>query len=146
MSFELHTEIEIDAPAERVWAILTDFAAYPSWNPFVVSVQGELAKDARLAVRVQPPGGAAMRFQSRVSRLEPGRHFAWRGRLPIPGLFGGEHRFEVIPLGTDRVRLVHAEHFTGALVPLLRKTLNRGTRAGFQAMNEAVKARAEART
>jgi uncharacterized protein YndB with AHSA1/START domain len=32
---ELHTEIEIDASAERVWDILTDFASYPQWNPFI---------------------------------------------------------------------------------------------------------------
>jgi uncharacterized membrane protein len=32
---EIHTEIEINAPAEKVWRVLTDFAAYPEWNPFV---------------------------------------------------------------------------------------------------------------
>jgi uncharacterized protein YndB with AHSA1/START domain len=36
---ELHSEIEIDASAERVWAILTDFASYPRWNPFIRSIR-----------------------------------------------------------------------------------------------------------
>jgi uncharacterized protein YndB with AHSA1/START domain len=26
---EIHTEIEINAPAEEVWRVLTDFSAYP---------------------------------------------------------------------------------------------------------------------
>ena len=26
---QLHTQIEIDAPAKRVWELLTDFASYP---------------------------------------------------------------------------------------------------------------------
>jgi uncharacterized protein YndB with AHSA1/START domain len=30
---ELRDEIEIEATPERVWEILTDFAAYPEWNP-----------------------------------------------------------------------------------------------------------------
>jgi uncharacterized protein YndB with AHSA1/START domain len=29
---ELHSEIEIDASAELVWGVLTDFASYPEWN------------------------------------------------------------------------------------------------------------------
>jgi uncharacterized protein YndB with AHSA1/START domain len=39
---QLHTEIEINGPAERVWAVLTDFASYPEWNPFIRQVSGEL--------------------------------------------------------------------------------------------------------
>jgi uncharacterized protein YndB with AHSA1/START domain len=39
---ELHSEIEIAASAERVWDILTDFAACPQWNPFIRRFSGEL--------------------------------------------------------------------------------------------------------
>jgi hypothetical protein len=144
MSHDLHTEIEIDAPAQAVWDVLADFAAYPAWNPFVKRIEGTLAKDARLRVQLQPPGGSAMSFRPRVIELEPGKRFAWLGRLGIRGLFDGAHRFEVIALKPDRTRLVQAEHFSGILVPLLRKQLDGKTRQGFEAMNEAVKRRAEA--
>lgn len=143
MAFDLKTEIEIDAPAERVWAILTDFAAYPAWNPFVVRAEGELVPNGRLAVSVRPPGGKAMRFKPRVTRFDAGKRFSWLGNVLVPGLFDGEHQFEVVPLGPDKVRFVHAEHFTGLLVPLLKKTLDQHTRGGFEAMNQALKARAE---
>ena len=36
----LQTEIEIDAAPDRVWMILTDFASYPEWNPFIRFVRG----------------------------------------------------------------------------------------------------------
>jgi uncharacterized protein YndB with AHSA1/START domain len=39
---ELASEVEVDAPAERVWHLLTDFAAYPGWNPFIRQASGEL--------------------------------------------------------------------------------------------------------
>lgn len=37
---QLYTEITIKATPEKVWAVLTDFSAYPSWNPFVKSIKG----------------------------------------------------------------------------------------------------------
>ena len=33
---ELRSQIEIEAPAVRVWQVLTDFAACPEWNPLYV--------------------------------------------------------------------------------------------------------------
>jgi hypothetical protein len=141
---ELRTEIDIAASAERVWAVLTDFAAYPSWNPFIVALEGTLALGAPLVARMRPPGSArTMSFKPRVTALEPGKRFAWTGSLPIPGLFGGEHGFELIALPSGQVKLLHGERFRGLLVPLARKTLDGGTRAGFEAMNAALKARAE---
>ena len=32
----LHTAVETDAPAERVWQVVGDFARYSDWNPFIV--------------------------------------------------------------------------------------------------------------
>ena len=38
---EVFSEIDIQAPAERVWQVLTDFASYPEWNPFIRRINGE---------------------------------------------------------------------------------------------------------
>jgi uncharacterized protein YndB with AHSA1/START domain len=57
MSRELQTEIDIAAPAERVWRILTDFDAYPDWNPFIRKIQGRPEPSGKLEVRIEPPGG-----------------------------------------------------------------------------------------
>jgi hypothetical protein len=143
MALTLRTEIEIAAAAARVWDVLTDFAAYPRWNPFIRQIDGVLAPRARLRVRIHPPGGRAMTFHPTVLRVDEGREFAWRGRTFLPGLFDGEHRFELEP-GTGPVRFVHGEVFRGLLVPLLAGTLRTTTRQGFEAMNAALKKRVEA--
>jgi hypothetical protein len=140
---ELRTAIEIGASAEQVWTVLTDFEAYPRWNPFIRRVDGVLAERSRLRVRIQPPGGRAMTFRPRVVRVEPDRAFAWRGRTLIPGLFDGEHSFALEPAAGGFVRFVHAETFRGLLVPLVARTLRTTTRHGFEAMNRALKTRVE---
>jgi hypothetical protein len=139
----LRTEIVIAAPAAKVWDVLTDFDAFPRWNPFIRRIDGALAPRARLSVRIQPPGGRAMTFRPTVLRVEPERHFSWRGRTVIPGLFDGEHFFELEPTASGHVRFVHGEVFRGLLVPLLARTLRATTRRGFEEMNLALKARAE---
>jgi len=39
---EVRTEIEIAASASSVWQVLTDFARYSEWNPFISCISGEL--------------------------------------------------------------------------------------------------------
>ena len=53
----IQREIEIAATPEHVWDVLTDFASYPEWNPFIRSIAGEPRAGARLEVRIEPPGG-----------------------------------------------------------------------------------------
>jgi hypothetical protein len=140
---ELHTEIEIKAPAERIWHLLTDFAGYPQWNPFVRRVSGEPRVGARLAVHIQPEGARGMSFRPLVLEATPNRELRWRGQLLIPGLFDGEHAFVIEPLGPERTRFVQRERFTGLLVPLFARALDGDTRRGFEAMNSALRDAAE---
>jgi hypothetical protein len=141
---ELHSEIEIDAPAERVWRLITDFASYPRWNPFIRTISGEPTTGKRLEVRIEPPGGRGMTFKPKVLKAEPNRELRWLGHLLVPGLFDGEHSFTIQPLEEDRVRFVQREAFKGLLVPLFARSLQTNTQRGFEEMNRALKERTEA--
>ena len=140
---DLHSEIEVEAPAERVWQVLTDFASFPQWNPFIRRANGEPKVGERLEVHIQPSGGRAMTFRPKVLKAEAPRELRWLGRLFLPRLFDGEHIFTIEPIGPTRSRLVQREIFTGLLIPLFGRSLDRDTKRGFEEMNEAVKARAE---
>jgi uncharacterized protein YndB with AHSA1/START domain len=41
MSKELISSIDIAAPAERVWEVLVDFAAFPAWKPFITHAEAD---------------------------------------------------------------------------------------------------------
>jgi len=141
--FELTTEITIAASAERVWAVLVDMARWPEWNPFLVAGAGDLVEDERIHVTIQQAGGKPMHIAPRVLKAEPAQELRWRGRLIIPGLFAGEHAFVLHPESANVTRFVQTERFTGILIPFFRRMLDTETRAGFEAMNAALKARAE---
>src|SRR5215218_1588719 len=141
---EISHTIEIDASPAAVWRELADTGAYGHWNPFVRRLDGELAENERLEVEITPPEGRAMTFRPTVLAAKPGRELRWRGHLLVPGLFDGEHSFEIQPLEDDRVRFIQREAFKGLLVPLFAQSLESNTRRGFEEMNHALKERAEA--
>jgi hypothetical protein len=140
---ELRKDIPIAAPPERVWEVLTDFESYPSWNPFIRGVTGRPATGTELEVRIHPPGGRPMTFRPTVLTADAPRELRWLGRVVLPGVFDGEHIFQIEPSGDGGSRFVQRERFRGLLVPLFGATL-RKTEAGFAAMNDALKRRAEA--
>ena len=139
---EIHSEIEIDASAERVWQILTDFDSFPEWNPFIRRISGEITEGATLEAFLQPPGGKGMTFRPKVLKAEHNQELRWLGKLWISGLFNGEHIFVVESLGDNRVRFLQHEKFTGVLVPLFGNVLA-NTKRGFDEMNQSLKERAE---
>ena len=138
----IRTEIGIDRPAAVVWDILADIDRWPEWNPFA-SARGRLALGERLEVEIRPPGRKPMTFRPAVVRLEPGVELRWLGHLGMPGIFDGEHGFRVEPAGADRCRFAHFEAFKGVLAAPLLWLAGDVTRRGFEAMNRALKARAE---
>jgi len=140
---ELRTEIEIQAPIEKVWQHLTDFDNFPIWNPFITEAKGEITLGSQLEVLIQPAGGKALTFKPKVIRLDKNRELRWLGRLIISGLFDGEHIFTIEPITTNRVRFVQREIFSGLLVSLFTKDLNTKTKQGFEVMNQALKQLAE---
>ena len=143
MSRTLQADIEIQATADQVWEVLTDFTGYRDWNPFVVEASGTPRPGQRLELQMRLPGRRPMTFRPEVLDADPGRKLRWLGRLLLPGLFDGEHSFSLEPIGPERVRLTQHEEFRGLLAPLLLVRIGEPTLAGFHQMNQALKVRVE---
>lgn len=141
--FEIRTSVDIDASAEQVWAVLSDFASYPEWNPFVRRIEGWPERGQRLTVEIAPPGGKVMNFRPRLLEAVRPERLSWLGRMGLPGLFDGEHHFFIEQLDDGGVRFHHGEQFRGVMVPFMKKSLEAGVRPGFEAMNRALKQRVE---
>lgn len=139
----IETEIEIAASVSTVWDILLDWERYPEWNPYIPRLEGRPEVGAQLHARFTPPWLPPLNLRPVVYYCVPECYFSWRGNLLNPLLFNGEHYFDFSPLGRSRCHLRHGERLYGAVVALGGSLLARQMRAGFVAMNEALRTRAE---
>jgi hypothetical protein len=131
--------VDIAAPADKVWSVLTDFTAYPEWNPFMRKATGTPHKGEKLRVELTS-GDSTMTFTPTVLAAEPGRELRWLGRVYVPGLLDGEHVFTLTPI-PGGVRLTQSETFSGVLVPFFGGAIDVGD--DFAAMNQALRDRVE---
>jgi hypothetical protein len=134
--------IDIAAPPQAVWNVLTDVDAYTQWNPFLTLDRAPAAVGDRLSVTIRP-GRRKMTFRPTVTAFEPGSEISWLGRLLAPGIFDGTHTLAVETLPNGHTRFRQREVFRGALVPFMKSVL-RDTGDGFAAMNAALAARVHA--
>jgi hypothetical protein len=134
-------EIQIAAPPEVVWEVLTDFDRWQEWNPEVksMSFDGPLAPGAMFRWKAGP--GTIV---STVEEVEGRRYIRWRGRtLSISAIH--EWRFE----GRDgRTHVETEESFSGMLARLLRgslqKQLDRALEEGLEHLKREAERRAAA--
>ncbi len=133
--------IDIDAGPMDVWAVLTDLASYPQWNPLFRAASGRIAVGETIIIKGAPAaGGRFMTVKVKVLACEPGAELRWTAGLKA--IIGGEHAFVLTPAGLG-TRLVQSETFGGLLVPFSGKVLARAE-ASFRELNEALRRRVEA--
>ena len=139
----IRSAIEIRAPLETVWRILTDFTAYPEWNPHIRKVLGRPKVGTRITIHSRPPGGREFVLRPVVIKWSPPTELRWRGTVLSQSVFSGEHGFRVEELPNGRVRFHQDETITGLFVPLYARMRLERTRDGFSQVNEALRERAE---
>lgn len=140
----IQTRTTINAPAHLVWETLMNFDNYPTWNPLILSLSGEAKVNSELQLHIQPPNQKGMQFQPKVLIVDPNQEFRWKGKLLIPGLFDGEHYFQLRELN-GKTELIHGEKFSGLLSSFIFAKIGDSTLAGFEMMNHALKQHVESK-
>jgi uncharacterized protein YndB with AHSA1/START domain len=133
---EVSAEARIEAPAEKVWAQLTDWSAYGEWNathtsfpkggPEALEVGGTFEENMKLM-------GFPAEVTWTIDELEPGRVLAIRGKGPMA--VNVATRYTLTPDGEATSVRIDGE-FTGAAVSLMAGKLKDSATA---ALNESLR-------
>jgi hypothetical protein len=135
---ELRVETVIDAPPERVWDVLADFAHWDQWNPTLLHPSGPPVAGTEVRMRLQL-GPVKVPMRQQIREVAPPRRLVWRSRQPVPQALDVERHFEIEPVDDgQRSRLVQSETTTGWLAGLEVAVLGRTITRGYENMARAL--------
>ncbi len=139
---DLATQIDIKAPPDEVWAVLTDFAAYPEWNPFLRELRGEAVEGCSLSLCIRSKRGDERQFWARILKFRAPAHLCWQAELIGGGLLRGECGF-ALQVCNGGTRVDQVVRFSGPLAALVRGNMAQEVHASAEAMGQALRARVE---
>lgn len=143
MSFVLSETVEIEAPSELVWEVITDLASYGEWNPFVVECRSTLEVGASIEMRVQLFKAFAQPQRETIFEHVAGERLCY-GLPSMPlGSLASRRRHEVEPISDGRTHYHSHFQLDGWLASVTRAILGRKLERGFASMTQAIKDRAE---
>lgn len=141
MAKEIRTEITINAPAKKVWQVFTDFGAYPTWNPYIVKLEGTLQEGERMQATVARPDGTTSALSPKVRELKVGERLEMRNEVLGGIVMGANHIFEVKGNPDGSTTFVQAMTLDGFATYKIDTEM---LKKQFEAMNKALKSKAEA--
>ncbi|MFI7705025.1 SRPBCC family protein [Nonomuraea sp. NPDC049480] len=101
---DITAAITVDAPAETIWALVSDYSVFPRFMPDVREVRR--SGDGRTSHwLISGPAGAPIRFDATETRREEGREIAWRSAEGELIAHTGALRLTEQPDGRTRVQV-----------------------------------------
>ena len=136
---ELRLETVIDAPPERVWAVLADFSAWDQWNPTLLHPNGPPVVGTEVKMKLQL-GPVKVPMRQQIREVAPARKLVWRSKQPVPArALDVERHFVIEPVDDgQRSRLIQTETTTGWLARLEVALLGKPITKGYENMARAL--------
>lgn len=143
MAFVVDTTVYIDAPADAVWQVVTDFPRYGEWNPFVAECASTMNPGDPIDMVVHLGGPKPKRQREFIRTNTPGREFSYTMK-PLPlGMLRSLRSHTITEISPQRTRYESHFELAGLLHPVVAAALGKQLRRGFEGMTAAVQRQAE---
>ena len=142
MTFIIEKNLIIDAPAEIVWEVISDFARYPEWNPFCVECSSTMQPGDPIDLKVKLMARPQAQREW-VTELVPGSRFVYSMK-PVPGgALSSMRSHDLRPLDAMRTEYRSYFHLKGWMRFVVLGLFKARLEAGFEGMSEGIRQRAE---
>lgn len=142
-SFIVRTDrIQINAPIDLVWEVLTDVEKYGEWNPFTSQARTDfkIGSPAHLLVRMGP---TKFRITETVCAFEKPRLIAWSRKFGTSWLLFVVREQHLEPTSDDSCSYHNVDLLNGVLSPIISLLFGGYIRRGFSDVGVGLKLRAE---
>lgn len=135
--------IGVQAPAEIVWEVVSEFETWTHWNPLYRKAEGQMKIGTALVLEQHLPGEPPRVIQPIVQDWVPYEQLHWRSSR-MGGFVTAIRYLEIETMGPANSTFSNGELFMGMLLRFVGREERRKLKAAFAAMGEAVRDRAEA--
>ncbi len=142
MSFIIEKTVEINAPADIVWEVITDLPRYGEWNPFVRECESSLQPGEPIVMKVKI-GLMTQTAEEVIQDCKPQSHLSYHMKPIEPGALSSFRSHNLESMNTTHSRYHSHFELKGWLMPLVRLMMGRNLRTGFVGMTDGIKRRAE---
>ena len=137
---QYHTSVKINASVKEVWNELTNFKEYPSWNPIVGKLDGEMKEGNKISTFIVPLKNT---FFPKLIRYKENKELLWIGTQVSKYIISAEHYYRLKVITETETELEHGEYFTGIFSYFLSKKLVARMHHSFEQHNILLKKRIE---
>ena len=141
--FEVRTDrIQIHAPIEFVWDVLSEVEKYGDWNPFTPQARTDfnIGSPAHLLVRMGP---RHFKVTETVCAYEKPRLIAWNKVFGVPQLLFAVREQHLEPVSESSCSYHNTDRLTGVLAPVVFLCFGGYMRRGFNDVGKGLKRYAE---
>lgn len=138
-------EVDVPATPVAVWQVLTDFPAYPAWNPFTREVGCSLEVGTPVVMRVVMADRWALSQTETLREVVPAQRLVWALDIGMPWLLAAE-RVQTLEATPEGCRYTTVDTIEGLLSPVVHWIFGRSLQVGFAGMAEALGQRVQTLT
>ena len=137
--------VQINAPIELVWRVLTDFSAYPEWNPFTVAIDSNLQVGDDLVLHIQQGRDKIVKRRFRLETIEPPHLIEWSlPKLGHRALLRAWRTQRLESLNADACTYETSDTFQGLFAGKIHKLQGAWVEKNFVRVAQALKDKCEA--